>query len=337
MATRGTGGPFDPDLLLAEFRLYDRTVDVVSAYHWFFTETKEMPTTVEHFERYPLIEHPDGKKATPDFSVLFKDGRGIVAEVANIALHDNSVDKLCAQLLRYDRLTHLPSPTGPVEASSIDVLFLTPMDNAEAAANRVYRERLCDPEHEFTPSRPPVMVQFGLISDKYVFQKWPDGSINGTLTPGVSNHDYAKFRESLNIQPHMFDQNKVKYAFVNDPIKPLYLATRLWTSIFPSQFAVEEFTTTTTDVTRVLQEQYGRGCRQEVKAAMDVLVAARLAIDEQKGTWRVRRNKNLRGRGDQIAEAIADMVGKGKEPDSPAPRRGRQRTIEDEATLFDFL
>ena len=190
----------DPDRLLADFKQYDRTVDVVSAYHWFFTETQALPDTVAHFERYPRIRHPDGQDATPDFTVLFHDGGGLIAEVANIALHENSVEKLCAQLLRYDALTELPGPNGGmVTASSIDVIFLTPMDNAEAAVRRVYRERLELDEHWYSPSRRPVLIQFGFTSDKYVFQVWPDRSVNGSLTPGDREPDYSQFDQSLNI------------------------------------------------------------------------------------------------------------------------------------------
>ena len=92
---RGTGSPIDPDKLIADYKLYDRSVDVVSAYHWLFTETEGLPSTVAHFERYPKIEHSDGNVATPDFTVLFDDGTGIAAEIANLARHDTVRVKKC--------------------------------------------------------------------------------------------------------------------------------------------------------------------------------------------------------------------------------------------------
>lgn len=76
--------------LLYGFTTYDRAVDVVSAFEMAFTSSLTgVPETVRHFERFPRVPDEDGTILTPDFSVVFDDGGGLVGEIARIALHDN--------------------------------------------------------------------------------------------------------------------------------------------------------------------------------------------------------------------------------------------------------
>ena len=64
--------------LLDSFNRYDQYADVVSAFEFLFTETREMPVCVERFERFPGIMHPvDGRRATPDFTVSFHQGNNL--------------------------------------------------------------------------------------------------------------------------------------------------------------------------------------------------------------------------------------------------------------------
>lgn len=335
--TRGTGSPVDPDALVAEFKLYDRAVDVVSAYHWLFTETADLPTTVSHFERYPKVKHSDGNDATPDFTVLFKDGTGIAAEIANIALHDNSVEKLCTQLDRYSRLTELPAGVGRTTPVAIlDVLYLSPMETAAAAVQRVLRDRVDNPDHSFKPVRRPTVVQFVNNLDRYIFQFWPDERINGSLYVGGRTPNYGLFTEELKVPPAQFARNKVTHGFMNDPVKPLYMATRLWTSVFPSKFGTgtTEFTTTVGQVAVLVRGQYGHGTASDVRAGMRLLVAAGLATEETVNTWKVKR-RNLRSDADDVHVAIAERVGASGRRLRPARRA--QTAGSDPPTLFDDL
>lgn len=325
---RGTKGPLDPDALVSDFRLYDRAVDIVSIYHWLFTSTKELPSTVEHFERYPRVPGDGGSVVTPDFTVLFKDGRGIAAEIANIALHDGSVESLCRQLEKYSRLTELPNAQGgfsPVQA--LDVIFLTPIETASAAVRRVCAERLDAPDHWYKPARRPVVIQFAASSDFYVLQFWPDRSVNGALEPS-EDANYCDF-DDLKVRPDHFAPNKVKYGFMNDPVKPLYLATRLWTSVFPSRFGTNDvFEATADEITRVVQDQYGIIRANDVDAAMAILRVAGLA-SEKDDVWRVRR-RNLRPIASDVHAAIARLIDQG-----PSPSRRKART-NDGPPLFEF-
>ena len=322
--SRGTGGPFDPDALLRDFRLYDRNVDIVSAYQWAFAQIREVAPTVEHFERYPKMTHPDGRDVTPDFTVQFNDGRAIVAEIANIALRDESVDSLCRQLGRYASLDGVPGHDGRVnKATVVDVMFLTPMDTAADAAKRLFVDRLDSDNHPYSPRRRPVLVQYARTEDHYVFQRWPDDAVNGALQ--VGDVPFGPF-PNLKLKPDRFAGVKVKYGFMNDPVKPLYMATRLWASVFPSRFWVDEakneFSATTAEIASVVQELYGRGRPSDVKAAMFILVSAGLAVPNGAEWVVARRALKL-----DVPNAIVDRISKagsgravGQRPRSSAPQ-----------------
>ena len=120
---------FDADRLVDEFKVYDRHVDVVSSFHWLYTQVTELADTVAQFERYPSIKVGD-KSLTPDFTVAFTDGSGMAGEVANLSLRDESVEGLCRQLQGYAELTEMPGPPNqkghqaPLPVSPVDVLFL---------------------------------------------------------------------------------------------------------------------------------------------------------------------------------------------------------------------
>ncbi len=167
--------------LLDGFDVYDRAVDVVSVFEWLHTDPRvDAAGPVLHFERYPSIPAPDGKQATPDFTILFADGTAVAGEVARLALRKESVDKLCAQLGRYDSLTAVPDARGRLQPADVDVMYLVEMRLGMAAVQRVLKERLADPGHPYSPVRPPVVVQYAREADRYIFQRIPAPE-NGAL------------------------------------------------------------------------------------------------------------------------------------------------------------
>lgn len=322
--------------LLREFELYDRNVDVVSAFHWLYTDTKELPDVVAHFERYPTIRVRVGgteKEITPDFTVLFKDGTGLVAEIANIARHENSVESLCRQLQNYALITELPDGTGrTVQVSNVDVLFLSPMKTAADAVQRVFSERLDNPEHWYSPSERPMLMQFAQQPDEYVFQPWPDKSINGTLRPHGSLKLASLDVTQLVIKPGHFAENKVQYAFCNDPVPALYLATRLIVSVFPvmQEDPKKAFTTTVDKITSVLRAQYGHGRAGDIQRALELLKSAGLITKDADGDWRILRGRAGLGR-DNVHISIAARAAKAA---MPKPKTVK-KPIEGTVPLFD--
>ncbi len=157
--------------LLHDFTTYDRAVDVVSAFEMVYTTSRtELPATVRHFERFPRVPGSSGKTVTPDFSVVFHDGGGLVGEIARVALHEGSVDSLCNQIARYDALRQLPIAEGFAEVSHTDVLLLVPQSVGVATVKRVVVERFAEPDHPYKPSAAPCVVQFAFDEGRYIFQ-----------------------------------------------------------------------------------------------------------------------------------------------------------------------
>lgn len=325
---------------LREFELYDRSVDVVSAFHWLYTETKELPDLVAHFERYPTIKVRVGeteREVTPDFTVLFRDGTGLVAEIANIALPEKSVDSLCRQLLNYSTVTELPDGTGgAVPVSGVDVLFLSPIKTAGDAVRRVFSERLDNAEHWYSPVERPALMQFAQQPDEYVFQLWPDKSINGSLRPHGDLKLASLDVSQLVIKPGFFAQNKVQYAFCNDPVPALYLATRLVVSVFPVMHLDprQVFTTTVEDIVAILRAQYGHGRTTDVQRALDLLRAAGLVTKTVDGSWRILRGRAGLGR-ENVHISIATRAAKAAIPKPKSKAKVARPIVEGSVPLFD--
>lgn len=305
---------------LRDYQLYDRNVDIVSAFEWFFTLTSDMPRVVAHFERYPTIRVRVGtemRQITPDFTVLFVDGTAWVAEIANISLQESSVDKLCAQLQNYSLITEVPGRDGArVPVSGVDVVFFTPITVGADAAHRVFSERFENAEHPYKPAERPVLVQFAQQPDEYVFQPWPDRTQNGYFRPhGEGQLLEMSFRQ-LKMKPGFFAATKVKYAFCNDPVPPLYLATRLVMSVFPALKGNDPgnaFETTTVDVLAELRRQYGHGRVADVTKALELLRSAALVSTKDGNTWRVLRSRVSIG-DDDVHRSILARVGKAAKP-----------------------
>jgi len=285
--------------LLQEFRLYDRDVDVVSAWEMIFTESRtELPKAVRHFERFPSILAPDGEPATPEFSVVFEDDTGLVAEIANFGLVDESVDALCHQIARYDGLTQLPVEGGAVAAvKHVNVMLLVPLNLGTDAVRRIIQERFQDPEHEYAPSAPPVIVQFGLERDpeRYVFQRRPDAG-NGQFRdegcePGARLSDWFS-RGDVKPKPEHFREVKAARAFINDPVPPLYLATFLWAKTFADRAAESgegrpvALEVVPATLAAQLREEYGVVRSTDVEKALALLQRAKLAERTAEG-WTV--------------------------------------------------
>lgn len=331
---------FDADQLLAEFKVYDQAVDVVSCYHWLFTAVKEMADTVRHFERYPKVTLEGERRLTPDFTVVFTDGTGLAGEVARLARRDESVESVCQQIQGYSELTSMPGPPSrkgghtQVPVGPVDVVLLNPVLTIKDAARRVLIERMDDPDHPFNPARRPVLVQFSQVEDAYVYLIWTEA--NGTIHRGDRTNVYGDI-DPFVCRPHQFGDNKIQYGFVNDEVPALYMATRLWTRVLPTSFWGNEVTVPLSELVAAVQEQHeGYGKTADVRRGMQVLTAAGLAKETEPGReWVVTRH-SLRRTDKDLAAAIAERVRKSGALSPPVPAR-RSRTADpgaDHPTLF---
>ena len=270
--------------LLHGFTTYDRAVDVVSAFEMAFTSSETgVPATVRHFERFPRVPDEDGNTLTPDFSVVFEDGGGLVGEIARIALPDNSVDSLCAQIAKYDRLMQLPGPDAAAEVRFVDVLVLVPQSVGVAAVKRIVVERYAAPAHWYSPSVPPCVVQFAYDEDRYIFQRLLE-PMNGILRDGDRPDGLGRWFEQngdFKAKPSRFSGIKADRAFMNDPVDPLYLATHLWAKTFPTMAADARqpvrLELRPADVAAELRDKYGGVRSRDVRRALELLKTAKLA------------------------------------------------------------
>lgn len=344
---RSAARDFDPDELLREYEVYDQAVDVVSCYQFLFTRVTELAGTVAHFERYPKVA-ADGREHTPDFTVLFNDQTGLAGEIARLATHERSVDSLCDQITRYASLPHLPSrrtsPTMPAvnqPVGLVDVLVLTPVKTVKAAARRILDERMDDLAHPFSPARRPIIAQFSQTSGEYVFLSWPTG--NGQVNRGDRASVYGD-TDPFTCRPEWFTPLKAQYGFMNDGVPPLYMATRLWTTVLPNRYWSDVEVTVPVEglVDAVREVSEGFGNVRDVRRGMKVLQAAGLAREtEPDRVWKVRRQSLRRGGTGEVHTAIAERIRKAKEaaPPSmttraPARRRSRVQPVVGQDTLF---
>jgi hypothetical protein len=283
--------------LADEFQVYDRNVDVVSAWELIFTQSDTpLRQRVRHFERFPSVTAPDGREATPDFTVVFDSGAGLVGEIATFALNEQSVDDLCDQIERYDSLDQLPVGGGATAASSAtDVMLLVPFELGTAAVQRIITQRLETAEHRYKPSNAPVIVQFTLTTgtERYVFQRRPNQG-NGTFRDSDADADARLSewfaRDDVKVKPHRFREIKATRAFINDPIPPLYLATFLWAKTFAvrASTAGESRPVAIEVASNALAEQvrkeHGVVRASDVEEALALLERAKLA-ERTPGGW----------------------------------------------------
>lgn len=299
--------------LLEQFHTYDRSADVVSVFEYLFTEVAGLAGTVEHFERFPAVQHDDGNPATPDFAVVFDDHSGLAGEIANFALPEQSVDDLCRQIHRYDDLRVLPGSKGLVDVTHVDVLLIVPVRLGTAAIQRIIRDRLLDGDHPYAPKARPCVVQWGEDGGLYSFSKLGEAE-NGGLREGSREPAIGKWLEqnAISVPIERFRDIKATRVFVNDPTDALYLATHLWAKTFATiagDAGVESpavLTVAASQIAQLLRDQFGIGRAADVERAMGILARARLAEQSALGQWSVGWNRlALRAGENDLHQALA--------------------------------
>ena len=221
------------------------------------------------------------------------------------------------------------------------MLQLVPAEVGLSAINRIIKERYLDPDHPYKPPKPPVIAQFSrsIVRDdfRYTFQWIPD-PVNGVLpvTREPATIGLLLTTDS-NVGADRFKEVKAQRKFMNDPIKPLYLATHLWTTTWPTEYgsSTDDIQVKPSDVATTLRKQYGIGRAAEVKAALELLAQAGLAVDNGDGTWIVSR-KTLRIRGERdVHRIIAVKAGRRDAPIvAPTHERVRDAPPSEQGRLF---
>lgn len=332
-----SGDSSEVESLIKEANLYDQHVDIVSLFEWIFTGVPEVAATVDHFDRFPRI-NPDGNgSVTPDFTVLFHDGTAIIGEISNLALHDNSAEKLCKQIGRYSELKKVPGPRGPVEVSGVDVLQLVPMDVGPDAVKRILQERMDNPDHPYKPTRRPCLAQFVRTSERYLIQHIPS-PINGRLEEPVGRKpNIMPFLESnIKVEPSRFVAVKTRRVFINDPVPALYLATHLWTRTWPDMYGRSSGSRVidSIETANILKLNYQTGRISEVNRALTMLETARLAVRQNRSEWKL-TDTVLGNRGDR--DIMRHIARRYITPPKKAIQPVRRMKDEQQLDLLDLI
>lgn len=335
----GLTGRVDRDDLIRCAEIYDTAVGIVSAFHTLFTKQSVLAPTVAHFERYPNLVHSDGNPATPDFTVLFNDGSALVAEIANLPLAEQGVDGLCSQILRYDSLTEVPaSRTSVAKPAWVDVMLFVNVGNGTAAVQRIIHERLRNSEHPYKPSAPPCIVTAIPSPSGYTFERHGDAA-NGVPREGDREGigGWMMVRD-INVRADYLVDNKAEWVFVNDPIDPLYLATHLWTHEFatraasrPKTGSVVHLALNCGDLASELRTKYGKGSKNEVEHAMELLGRGKFATRVDGANWEVAWGEFTYA-DDDLRGAIATRAAKPPGEGTLGRLRRAQREIKKAAT-----
>lgn len=99
---------------------------------------------------------------------------------------------------------------------------------------------------------------------------------------------------------------------MNDPVAPLYLASQLWTKVFPVLVAdtppvgdYRPWIGTTSDLVAVIEEMYGRVSTAAVRDALELLAASRGAQKLEGDRWRVAWGDLASRPGEDVADLLA--------------------------------
>jgi len=255
-----------------DYRRYDRYADVVACFEFLARVVTAIKQDVSHFDRFPKVAHPSPSgmgHLTPDF-LWAGTGRALLGEICTVAAQPHSGDSARSQVAHYMTATHRMDGNGVrIPLGEIETVVLTPHASAATAEEAILADPTLRELAKETGVRPPVVISFSADSGTYCFARSAHVD-NGVpdLFPGLGR---ALGGLTINLDPEKFTPYKVEGPFINDPIPPLYLASYL----IARGFVGKGIGAVGVDgVAARLLEQYGRGSRDDVRKALDLLVAA---------------------------------------------------------------
>jgi len=305
----------------ARYAQYDKRVDLVSIFEVWFKRSAGLAKTVQHFERFPQINHPDGRPATPDFTVLFTDGTTLIGEISSVP--PEAVDDAIDQILRYDGITEVPAARRSAggqqlthAVTEVDLMLITPLNGSNATCDRV--EARIDSEGISFQHPPTVLAwSFDSPTGAYTFVR-PTRAGNGLprehgRKPSIGSW-LAEGSDELRGLPIHFAPLKAASRFMNDEPPELYTATVLWSSVFPDILvarglpASAEFEVTVDEIGLWLLNHYGfSGATGTVRRTLGLLRVGGLAEEGPDGRWKILYT-DLGRLSREIEEAILHLI-----------------------------
>jgi hypothetical protein len=228
------------DKLLDDFRLYDRTVDLVSCWEFFYTKVATVRDKILHFDRFPRLACPqesERDQKTPDFAVLVSDSYGLVGEVkSGFPREDLPFIRHLERLKKYDRpLSFKRNEKGETSSPSThDILLIIPIRDAQEIVVRV-ENLLRMGTVQFERNLVVVEWMYDNDEDEFVFRKVArqTSDFNDPAVPDDARLSklFTERGRSLKVSPDNIKLIKAAWQFCNDEPKPIYTIVFLWTKI----------------------------------------------------------------------------------------------------------
>lgn len=224
--------------LLDDFNLYDKTVDLVSCWEFFYTKIDSVRDRILYFDRFPRLtasQETKRDRKTPDFAVLVSASYGLVGEIKHgFPLDDATFLQHLGKLKKYDQPLSFRADDKGKEISPVthDILLIVRLRDAQETVVRI--EKLLR-EGNPTFERRLIVFEWVYDDDEYIFRRVAGQSADfndSTVPQEVRLSKYFGERgASLKVTPDKIKLIKAAWQFCNDEPKPIYTIVFLWTKI----------------------------------------------------------------------------------------------------------
>ena len=226
------------DKLLDDFKLYDRTVDLVSCWEFLYTKVPAIRDKILHFDRFPRLIPPkecERDRKTPDFAVLVSDRYGLIGDVkSGFPLEEVAFRRHLERLKKYDQPLSFKSgqKREPISPTTHDILLIIPFRDAQETVVRI-EDLLRKGAVKF--ERNLIVFEWVYESDEYIFRKvaGQTADFSDSCVPEEVrlSKQLTSLGRSLKISPDRIKLIKATWQFCNDEPKPIYTIVFLWTKI----------------------------------------------------------------------------------------------------------
>ena len=213
------------------FSTYDQAVDVISCLELFFEEG--YAERLDHFERFP---RDADSGFTPDATVLFENGYGLVIELKRTFPRDDTAFRReIDQLRSYDGGMAFQSSDGGSKVPDVmDIMLLIKFDNS----NEIFRRfnTICEEEGiEFEHNL--VFMEYNYDAsnsvEKYVIRKWMGD--NREFRDGLGDDGLEALLGvrglPIIVPPAKAAERNLTRVFINDEPPEIYTVVFLWTRV----------------------------------------------------------------------------------------------------------
>lgn len=225
------------DSQLNKFTIYDQAVDVVSC--WQAILTHGYKNKLQYFDRFPNIP-PRG--LTPDFTVLFKNGYGLIFEIKRTYPNEDiAIRKEIRQLKSYDSNLSLKADDSGNRATPnvTDIVLILNTTHSNMIFTRINKILK---DNDFGFNNNSIFLDYLYLPEnnypKYAFRKFmgDNRKFRDEVLPKKSRFEYILGDQVKDLECPIkyFIPYKIIEVLCNDAPPELYMAVYLWSKIFYS-------------------------------------------------------------------------------------------------------